>query len=198
MGWPPWRRDMQPQPPVAKPSPDAPVVAAPRRRMTTGEEAPAPPDIFTGTIASLGRTFFIQKLILLPKFKAAAFFQPEHSFQEGHVQRPEKERVLRSKSLATWGARGGIFASGCLLFLGHDVALHLLHRDEHYSVEDAPASSSFIAGGVGGSLYAAVSTPIVNWLNGNDLRAKNQIFRGLFVGSGYTLVRDIGGFAIYL
>ena len=148
-------------------------------------------DVYTSTIASLGRTVLIQKLILLPKLKAAAFFQPEDSLKKDDIKLLKGSRVLSPTTLQ-WIGRGGIFASGCLLFLGHDAALHILHKDKHFDIDNAPILSSFIAGAFGGSLYAAISTPILN-----IMRTKRSGIRSLFAGLKFTMTRDIGGFAIY-
>ena len=147
-------------------------------------------DFFTGVVASLSRTMMIQKIVLLPKFKAAAFFQPEDHIRSSYVKRSSQEGRILPKNQLAWVARAGIFSSGCLLFLGHDLGLHFLHRGEHMDIDHAPVSSSALGGGLGGLLYAACSTPIANYLAGEPLNAVYSGFR-------YTFMRDVVGFGIY-
>ena len=101
--------------------------------------------------AALARSVVIRKIIMLPKLKAAALFQPED-----HVASNALKRTHILKRRTTWVARnlskggisalhyGGIFGSGTLLFVGQEYALECITGEgEHSSFRHFHFGSSF-------------------------------------------------------
>ena len=152
----------------------------------------------TGSVtAALARSILIRKLILLPKLKASALFQPEDHVTSTKIKAGAKHATKTFAGRALGGAwlkalhYGGIFGSGTLLFVGQELALAKL-TGRHDDLDEAPPLQSGLAGAVGGALYGVTATPIANYLREGKATA-GVLTRGL----GWTLVRDTGGFALY-
>ena len=180
--------------------------------IATGNDGPATvasrhgrhEDDSAGTFwAVLARTWFIRKAIMLPKLKAAAWFQPEDHVSSHQVK---VQRRLVGKS---WGMRvvggvgmkaihyGGIFGSGMLLFVGHDIALARLSGLGVDELEKAPPLQSAAAGAFGGALYSLTATPIANFLRNDAAIGRRASLFTLAQGMHWTLLRDVGGFGLY-
>ena len=105
----------------------------------------------------MARTVVIRKIIMLPKLKAAALFQPED-----HVNKCNLKRTLLGKPRTTWAMRniskgglgaihyGGIFGSGTLLFVGQEFMLGQI-TGRHEDLDAAPPLASGLAGSFGGT-----------------------------------------------
>jgi hypothetical protein len=153
--------------------------------------------------AALARSIIIRKIILLPKLKAAALFQPEDHVRGAQIQRKSILRPRRTQT--SWARRnvgrasltglhyGGIFASGTLLFVGQEQALRYLTGVKgDVDLDAAPPLLSGLAGCFGGALYSLSATPLANFL-----RATEPNFATLVRGLPVTLLRDTGGFGLY-
>jgi|EP01047_Picozoa_sp_COSAG01_P059368 hypothetical protein len=171
--------------------------------MTTAHHGRHEDDEWGSVTAALARTVLIRKLFVLPKLKAAAWFQPEDHVSASQVR---ATRRLRGKS---WGVRvlgtagmkavhyGGIFGGGTLLFVGHDVVLSRLTDLRMDHLEEAPPLQSAVAGAAGGALYSLVATPIANFLRNDAASGRKATVSVLTRGLHLTLARDMGGFFLY-
>jgi hypothetical protein len=145
--------------------------------------------------AALARSALISKMVMMPKMKSVMMFQPEDHVSKAQVGRKLNvvPKVLQFSGMRAF-QHGSIFCSGCLMFVGHEVALSALHEHEHHAnVDTAPALLSGIAGMFGGSLYALTATPLNNYVRGASFCDTPALFKGL----AYTLPRDVGGFGLY-
>ena len=119
------------------------------------------------------------KLVMMPKMKSAMMFQPED-----HVSTKVAPRLasMPMKLLQ----HGGIFGSGCLMFLGHHTALECLVDHHEKDLDKAPPLMSWLAGCFGGALYASTATPLTNYMRGQPVSVA-----GLTKGMQYTLPRCV-------
>lgn len=173
-------------------------VGPPRRPSdTTGvEQMPytsVAEDTLHSMLTSAARSMAIRYTILLPKIKAAGFFQPEDHVSAKHIDGSLQARVGR---VALGGAHmASVFASGTILFVGQEFALRRLEPDTMGDFGKASPESSALAGSVGGFGYALWSTSTAALLHTGELsRAKLQFLRRALP---YTLPRDCGGFGLY-
>jgi hypothetical protein len=151
--------------------------------------------------AALARSILIRKVVLIPKLKAAALFQPEDHVRGTQI----RADVILRHNTKTWARRnigaaglnalhyGGIFGSGTLLFLGQEFALRSLTGARgDVDLDAAPPLQSGIAGCFGGALYSLSATPLANFL-----RAGQPTLGTMVQGLHLTLLRDTAGFGLY-
>jgi hypothetical protein len=174
---------------------DAPVVPnSPSLSLASGNKE-MPNDNFVGsTMAAVARSALIQKLVLLPKLKAAAFFQPED-----HVKLQKVHKTITPKTTAGiyWlnaFQMGAVFTAGVGMFVVHDLVLHKLAHGQ--DMDTAPAVKSAIAGGCGGVVYAIGATGTSNYMHFGQV-AWYRSFASKFRGLRFALVRDVGGYGLY-
>jgi hypothetical protein len=157
-----------------------------KHNLASGDADPQNTDLVGSTVAAVARSTIIQKLVMLPKIKAAAFFQPEDHVKD--MKNKPNSKLWRTfyKTLTV----GSIFTSGCAMFVTHDLVLHHLAHGE--SMDTTTATKSAIAGAVGGTVYAVLATPVTAYV-----RAGARTFMPLVDGLLYTIPRDAGGYALY-
>jgi hypothetical protein len=157
-----------------------------KHNLANGEADPSTKDFMGSSLAAVARSALIQKLVMLPKLKAAAFFQPEDHVQQ-MKNKPEAKIWRMFYKTLTFGS---IFTSGCAMFVTHDIVLHYLAHGE--DMDTTSATKSAIAGAAGGTVYALLATPVTAFV-----RAGARNFFPLMGGLLYTIPRDAGGYALY-
>ena len=143
-------------------------------------------------IVSAVRTLAVRYAILMPKFKAVAFFQPEDHVSHKHIRNTLPHRALQISHHAS------IFCSGAVLFLAQEASLRRMDPACEGDFSRAPLPAVTASGAVGGAAYSVFATGTAAWLGTGDnsllqLRSWTFLRRAL----PYTLMRDAGGFACY-
>ena len=153
---------------------------------------PEPEASMRSTLVGLARSAAIRYSIMLPKLKAANFFQPED-----HVSHKNMHSSLQGARLVGLTHTASIFGSGTLLFVVQERALRLLEPSSGGDFGSASALSSALAGGCGGAAYGLAATATHAWLGTGALLTNLKKWSFLARALPYTLPRDMGGFALY-
>ena len=154
-------------------------------------------DSTRSTLVGFARSAAIRYSIILPKIKAANFFQPEDHIKNENISRSQK---------SLFGARflgiahtASIFGAGTVLFVLQEKALKRLEPETNGDFSRASPQVAAIAGGCGGFGYALCATLTHTWLGSQSrqrcwwLDSRSFLRRAL----PYTVPRDVGGFAVY-
>lgn len=156
-----------------------------------------PPDALTepeaslrSTLVGLARSAAIRYSIMLPKIKAANFFQPEDHVKTDHIH-----GSLQGARLVGLTHTASIFASGTLLFVVQERALRRLEPTSGGDFGQASPLNTALAGACGGAAYGLAATSTHAWLGTGSLSLKKWSF--LTRALPYTLPRDAGGFGLY-
>lgn len=146
------------------------------------------------TLAAMIRSAIIRYSIVLPKIKAANFFQPEDHVKNEHI----KGSTFSSRTVGM-AHTASIFGAGTVLFVLQERTLRKLEPETNGDFGRASPQAAAVAGGVGGLGYAVCATATHAWL-GTETRKRQwwldarSFFRRALP---YTLPRDMGGFAVY-
>lgn len=149
------------------------------------------------------RTLAVRYAVLMPKFKAVAFLQPEDHVSKGRIAHDLKRGPQSSRFFLSITHNGSIFAAGTMLFLGQEFALRRLEPQSHGDFTVASCRNTSISGGVGGLLYSLCATSAAAWVGtkGNSIllqpEKRLRFLAFLRKALPYTLLRDGGGFALY-
>ena len=141
-------------------------------------------------LVGFARSAAIRYSILLPKVKAANFFQPED-----HVAKDRIHPSLSGIRLVGITHSASIFVSGTLLFLVQESVLKRIEPSSHGDFGRASPLASAAAGGAGGIAYGIGATWTHAWLGTGSLSLKKWAF--VLRALPFTLPRDAGGFALY-
>lgn len=147
---------------------------------------------------SAARSLAIRYSILLPKVKAANFFQPEDHVSAKHIDGTLKTRM--GGKLVGASHMASIFASGTVLFMAQEWALRRLEPESKGDFGKATPASSALAGAYGGAWYAVWATVTAAWLHTGGfffLGHASAKLAFLRTALPYTLCRDAGGFGLY-
>lgn len=147
---------------------------------------------------SLARSMAIRYSILLPKMKAANFFQPEDHVSSNRI-RSDWFHTTRFGRWAVGGLHmGSIFCGGTVLFVLQEKTCRWL-EPSHGDFGSATTAVSALAGACGGAGYGLWATVTAAWL-GTGVGSLPQLGKKLLFlrrALPYTLARDMGGFALY-
>ena len=155
-------------------------------------------------IVAAARTLAVRYAVLMPKFKAVSFLQPEDHVKKSRIRHDlHRKGQLSGKLFVSAAHNGSIFAAGVVLFLGQEFALRRLEPKSGGDFSQASPLNTALSGGFGGILYSLVATGTAAWVATKgeslllcpDKRVRSWAF--LRLALPYTLMRDFGGFALY-
>ena len=121
-------------------------------------------------VVGLARSAAIRYSILLPKIKAASFFQPEDHVKGQHIKRGTSPIVGITHTAA-------IFAAGTALFVVQGQALKRLDPNSEGDFGRTTPLMSAISGGCGGAVYGLFATTTHAWLGTGDGSLQKQLYR---------------------
>jgi hypothetical protein len=167
-------------------------------------EAQSQDDDSRAVLTSVARTLAVRYAILMPKFKAVAFLQPEDHVSKKRIIHDAHRRGSYSAQLFVSASHNAaIFASGAVLFLVQDRSLRTLEPQSRGDFSLASPFSTFFSGALGGMAYSLCATCTAAWVGTKgasvilerEKRLRSWAF--LRMALPYTLARDCGGFALY-
>ena len=155
-------------------------------------------------LTSVARTLAVRYAILMPKFKAVAFLQPEDHVSKDRIKHDAHRRGSFSGQLFLSASHNAaIFASGTVLFLVQDRSLRMLEPQSSGDFSLASPLSTTISGALGGLAYSLSATATAAWVGtkgGSVIFEPQKRLRSwafLRVALPHTLARDCGGFGLY-
>ena len=154
-------------------------------------------------IVAAARTLAVRYAVLMPKFKAVAFLQPEDHVKPSRISHGLHRSSLSGQLFVSATHNGSIFAAGCVLFLGQEFALRRLEPKSRGEFSLASPLNTAISGGFGGTLYSLIATATAAWVGTKGksllLSPEKRVRSWAFLRAAlpYTLLRDCGGFALY-
>lgn len=181
----------------AAPAPDAQQSSSGAAAATSAE------DNERAVFAAAARTLAVRYTVLMPKFKAIAFLQPEDHVSTKRIRHDLHSGSRSGQLFVSIAHHASIFASGAALFLAQEFALKRIEPESKGDFSKATPLSTAISGGVGGALYSlcATSTAAYFGTSGKSLilSPEKRLHSSAFLRAAlpYTLPRDAGGFALY-
>ena len=187
-------------PPSTSASAPATMHRPPKRRNASNEQDR---DDERAVLVAAARTLAVRYAVLMPKFKAVAFLQPEDHVAKSRIRHGLHRSSLSGQLFVSATHNGSIFAAGCVLFLGQEFALRRLEPKSRGEFSLALPLNTALSGGFGGILYSLIATGTAAWVGTKgeslllspDKRVRSWAF--LRLALPYTLLRDFGGFALY-
>ena len=104
------------------------------------------------------RTLAVRYAILMPKFKAVAFLQPEDHISRDRIKHNLRKSSRSGQLFLSATHHASIFAAGSFLFLGQEYALRKLEPQSKGELSLASRRYTAISGAVGGGLYSLCAT----------------------------------------